>query len=211
MTLAPDAAERLRATIAPLVTGDGLVLEDLQVRRVGTATTVEVVVDLPEDELGSVDLDTLATLTRAVSDHLDGQDAVLGEDPYELEVTTPGAERPLTAPRHFRRARTRLLALRTRDGKDLTARLVGISDDDVLTLHPETAPGAKPSARRKPLPDVELPLADVASAKVLLEFSRPSDAVGGTGSDDATDTQDDPDHHDPDDRDDREDRENEEG
>lgn len=176
MTIAPDAAERLRETIAPLVSGAGLFLEDLEVARRGGGTRVAVVVDLPEDARGSVDLDAVSALTREISDHLDTQDAVLGSEPYELEVSTPGAERTLTEPRHFRRSRTRLLDLRTVDGRDLTARLLDVSPDDVLTLRLQARPGSKPTGRRARDSDTfELPLADVASATVLLEFSRPDD------------------------------------
>lgn len=188
MTIAPDAAERLRATLAPLVADAGLALEDVEIRRRGGTTEVGVVVDLPEDALGSVDLDTIAAITRTVSDRLDDEDAVLGQDPYELEVSTPGAERALTEPRHFRRARTRLLAIRTRGGEDLTGRLLDVSAEGVLTLRPETSPGARPSARRRPRPDLELPLADVASATVLLEFSRPEGLDASPGADTETDT-----------------------
>ena len=68
---------------------------------------MRVVVDLPETEVGSVDLDRVAEVSRAVGDSLDTSDA-LGPGPYALEVTTPGVDRPLTERRHWLRARTRL-------------------------------------------------------------------------------------------------------
>lgn len=173
MSVAPEAAEELAARITPLVEGAGLICEDVTIRERGGPATVTVVVDLPEERTGSADLDTVAEVSRVISDHLDADDQLLGGGPYELEVTTPGAERPLTAPRHFRRSRGRLLALRTADGRELVARLLSVSADDVLTLRPETAPGEKPKAGRRAGEPVELPLGDVASARVLLEFSPP--------------------------------------
>lgn len=175
MTIAPDASESLRTTVVPLVERAGLFCEDAAVRPRGGRTQVTVVVDLPEDRTGSVDLDTVAALSREISDALDADDAFLGGAAYDLEVGTPGAERTLTAPRHFRRSRGRLLALRTQDGRELTARLLDVSDDDTARVRPQDTPGTKPRTRSRPVADLELPLADIASARVLIEFSPPAD------------------------------------
>lgn len=64
------------------------------------------------------DLDHLADVTRVVSALLDVHDPVPGR--YTLEVSTPGVERPLRTPRHFRRA----------VGEDVTVRLVGGTEGD---------------------------------------------------------------------------------
>lgn len=190
MTIAPDASESLRTTVVPLIERAGLFCEDAAVRPRGGRAQVMVVVDLPEDRTGSVDLDTVAALSREISEALDEDDAFLGGVAYDLEVTTPGAERTLTAPRHFRRSRGRLLALRTHDGRDLTARLLDVSDD-VARVRPQDPPGTKPRARSTPVADVELPLADIASARVLIEFSPPADLDDLTGGgDDDTDPDD---------------------
>lgn len=111
---------RLRAAIEPAVAAQGLLLEDVTVAAAGRRKVVRVVVDLP-DGPGGVGSDQLAAVSREVSRVLD--DADLVEGAYTLEVTTPGTDRPLTEPRHFRRAVGRLLAVRTTDGRDLTGRL----------------------------------------------------------------------------------------
>lgn len=172
MTVAPDAVEALRAQLAPLVEGAGLFCEDVTIRSRGERSVVTVVVDLPEDRAGSADLDSVAEASRAVSDHLDADPDFLGGAPYELEVTTPGAERTLTAPRHFRRARGRLAQIRTAAGEELVARVLEVSADDILTLQPADAPGSKPKARRNGVPAPrELPISEVARAAVLIEFA----------------------------------------
>ena len=73
----------------------------------GRRSVVRVVVDRD----GGVDLDAVAEVSRAVSEALDGADD-LGSSPYVLEVTSPGVDRPLTAPRHWRRNAGRLVARR---------------------------------------------------------------------------------------------------
>lgn len=176
MTVAPETVEDLRSALTPLIESVGLVCEDVTVRAAGGRTVVTVVVDLPEDRVGSADLDSVAEASRLISDHLDADESFLDGAAYELEVTTPGAERTLTEPRHFRRARGRLVALRTAAGEDLVARVLAVSDADVLMLRPEDAPGSKPRARRSgPPAPRELPISEAASAKVLIEFTAPAD------------------------------------
>ena len=54
---------------------------------------------------------------------------------YALEVSSPGIERPLTKPAHFRRFLGRRARVRTRERRDghksFTGELVGASDDEV--------------------------------------------------------------------------------
>lgn len=166
MTARPAAADALTDALAPVVAELGLVLDDLVITPSGKHRTVRVVVDLPDDEIGSVDLDTVSAVTRAVSSELDAQDRVLGSQPYTLEVTTPGADRQLTEPRHWRRARTRKVEVTLVDDEaPLTGRLVDITEDAVLVLDVDRK-GQKPVRR-------EVPMQDAASGRVLLEFRHP--------------------------------------
>jgi ribosome maturation factor RimP len=61
----------------------------------------------------------------------------LGEfrEQYALEVSSPGTQRPLTKPAHFRRFLGRQARVRTREARDghksFTGELVGASDDEV--------------------------------------------------------------------------------
>lgn len=113
---------RLRQVIEPLVTGAGFDLEALTVQAAGRRRVVKVIVDSDE----GVDLDRAAALSRAISAELDSDDAMLGSAAYVLEVTSPGVGRPLTAPRHFRRSRRRLLVVTTTDGRTVTGHLLRV-------------------------------------------------------------------------------------
>jgi ribosome maturation factor RimP len=121
-TVLTQPAQRVREAVEPAVTAAGLVLEDVTVSAAGRRTLVRVVVDLDDDALGSLDSDTLGSVSRAVSAALDATDPVRGA--YVLEVSTPGTDRPLTELRHFRRARTRLVRLTLADGTVVAGRLV---------------------------------------------------------------------------------------
>ena len=99
---------RLRGVIEPVVTAAGYDLEELTVSRAGRRHVVRVIVD---GDAG-VNLDAVAEVSRAVSRALDeaeeaSGDLVAGE--YQLEVSSPGVDRPLTEPRHWRRNAGRLV------------------------------------------------------------------------------------------------------
>ena len=94
----------------------------------------------------------------------------MGEAPYILEVTSPGAERPLTEHRHYRRATGRLVRFTAGDGGELVARILAV-DDEGLDLEVPGVKGRKPTARR-------LAFEEIAKARVEIEFNRkdPRDA-----------------------------------
>ena len=170
--------ERIRGLARPVVEELGLDLEDVTVATAGRRHTVRVIVDAD----GGVDLDAVADVTRALSDALDADDPD-GETPYTLEVTSPGVDRPLTEPRHWRRAQGRLVELTARDGTVLLGRVEAVADDDsAVTLTVETV--AKKGMRPKTSRHV-VALADVSHAVVQVEFG--SGSGSDPGDDDAND------------------------
>ena len=118
--------ESLLALLAPVVAGTGLDLEDVVVTPAGKRRLVRVVVDRD----GGVELDAVAAAASAVSQTLDESDA-MGATPYVLEVTSPGVERPLTEPRHWRRALTRLVTVTLTAGGTLQGRVVAVDDEGI--------------------------------------------------------------------------------
>lgn len=166
----PARTQRVRTVVEPVVMAAGLVLEDLQMSPAGPRTVVRVTIDLGDDAVGGLDLDTLAGVARQISAALDADSPVAGE--YTLEVSTPGTGRPLTEVRHFRRARTRLVRLTLLGGAGVLGRLVDVVGDSLnlstLTLSPVDA-----ATGRAVVGDpIHIPLADVASATVEVELTR---------------------------------------
>src|SRR5262245_37473385 len=92
---------RLRPVIEPIVVAAGLDLDGLTLSRAGRRNVVRVTVD---GDAG-VGHDVLSELSRDLSAALDAAEeagASFGTDPYILEVSSPGVDRPLTLPRHWR-------------------------------------------------------------------------------------------------------------
>jgi ribosome maturation factor RimP len=152
-------SERLRELLEPLVTSQGLDLEEIEVEAVGRKRVLRVVVD---SDTGA-DLDQIADVSRALSAKLDETDA-MGEGEYTLEVGTPGAERALTEYRHYVRATGRLVRFQLAEGGELVARILGV-DEEGLDLEVPGVKGRKATTRRLAHPDV-------AKARVQVEFGR---------------------------------------
>jgi len=143
----PALADRVVAVLTPAVQSAGLELEDVELRTVGRRLVVRVLVDSDH----GVTLDEVAVASRAVSDALDSSD-VLGDEAYTLEVSSPGVDRPLTLPRHWRRN---------------VGRLVSVTDDAATV---ELEVNLKGRISR-----TTIALADVRRAVVQVEFSRVAD------------------------------------
>jgi ribosome maturation factor RimP len=147
---------QLRGVVAPVVAGAGLDLEDLAVSRVGRRHLVRVVVDAD----AGIDLDAVAALSRDLSAALDAAERDMGElvaGEYVLEVSSPGVDRPLTRPRHWRRNVGRLVAVRA-GGDRLTGRISG-ADDRGVTLDVGGLPR-------------QFGFADLGPGRIEIEFSR---------------------------------------
>lgn len=148
--------ERIADLAGPAAQAAGLMVDSVTVSAAGKHTKVFVAVDLPEDAVGSADLDTVAAASRAIGDALDEANVPAGA--YTLEVSTPGTDRPLTLRRHFMRARTRLVALEMVAGGTTTGRIVDLTDD-ALVLDIDGA-------------SQTVPLTDVTRGRVQVEMKR---------------------------------------
>jgi len=134
-------ADRLRAIVEPIVDDLGLELFDLEF----SGSTVTITIDLlPGDERAEasapdaprgVDLSDITAVTRAVSRAFDEHDPIEGA--YSIEVSSPGLERPLRTPVHFRRAIGQTITVKTVAGLEVGRRLKGVleaADDDGITI-----------------------------------------------------------------------------
>lgn len=146
---------RLVQLLTPAVETTGHDLEDVTVAAAGRRSVVRVVIDKD----GGVTLDDIAEVARAVSDVLDAPEVEqLLAGAYTLEVTSPGVDRPLTEPRHWRRNVTRLVKVTLGDKSTVTGRVVS-SDASSVVLDVD-------GKQRT------LSLGEVATATVQVEFSR---------------------------------------
>jgi len=156
----PGATEsRIESALADRLRALGLDIEAIELTPAGKRRVLRIAVDKD----GGVTLDDVADATRAVDEILDdpGNAAVMGEQPYTLEVTSRGVDRPLTLPRHWRRNKGRLVKVTLVEGGVVTGR-IGVSDEERVTLDVEG--DARPVA-----------YPDIAKALVQIEFKKHDD------------------------------------
>lgn len=169
----PEAA-RLRALLEPAVQANRLYLEDVAINIAGSHRVVHVVVDLPQEETGGVSLDVIADISKVLSDVLDS-DPGTDSRPYDLEVSSPGVARPLTEPRHWHRAKGRLVKVNVVQGENVTGRIQSV-DGDGVTLVPEIA--VKKGMKPRQGDPIKLPFDRIRNGKVEIEFSHlPEDGL----------------------------------
>ena len=153
---------RIADAIRPVVTTAGLDLESVRVTAAGRRRLLRVVVDRD----GGVSLDDAAAISRQLSAALDTA-AVMGDFPYTLEVSSPGVDRPLTEPRHWRRAVGRLVRATVADSGSVSGRIVS-ADSEGVTLDVE-------GERRR------FGYAALGAGAIQVEFGHPQTELGATG------------------------------
>jgi ribosome maturation factor RimP len=153
---------KLAGLIEPVVAAAGMDLESVRMTVAGRRRLVRVVVDSDH----GVSLDEAADVSRDVSALLDANNA-LGEVPYTLEVSSPGVDRPLTEPRHWRRARGRLVRVKVTGEGSVEGRVLA-ADADGVTLG-IVSNGRADGERR-------FPHTGLGAGSVQVEFGRIPDA-----------------------------------
>jgi ribosome maturation factor RimP len=117
---------KIADVIGPVITAAGMDLESVRVSAAGRRRLLRVVVDSDQ----GVSLDAAAAISRQLSAALDSA-PVMGDFPYTLEVSSPGVDRPLTDPRHWRRSVGRLVQVTAGEAGTVTGRVVAADSDEV--------------------------------------------------------------------------------
>jgi ribosome maturation factor RimP len=131
----------------------GLDVEAVELTPAGKRRMLRVAVDKD----GGATLDDIAEATKEVGRILDASD-LMGEQSYTLEVTSPGVDRPLTLPRHWRRNIGRLVKVTLTGGESFTGRIAS-SDETTATVD------VSGNSRH-------IRLDEVAKARIEVEFNR---------------------------------------
>lgn len=146
------AASHLEPVFEPVIEKAGFRLVRLRVMG-GATKTLQVMAERPD---GGMDVDDCATLSHALLDFIEAEDPIEGD--YELEVSSPGIDRPLTRLMDFARwagheAKIEL-TLPVEGRKRFRATLLGLDGQDVMI--------------RADNSDIRFPFRAIANAKLIL-------------------------------------------
>ncbi|WP_027004113.1 ribosome maturation factor RimP [Corynebacterium halotolerans] len=161
--MAFPGVDELTDLITPATSSHGLDIEGIKITRAGRKSVVAIKLDAD----ARPDLDLLELVSQEISTLLDAAEergeANFGAG-YTLEVSTPGVDLPLTAPRHWRRNRHRLVQL-TEDGQKSQWRIGALNEEQTAVILVTT--------RKKDLVVRELEFTNPVHAVVEVEFAKP--------------------------------------
>ena len=115
--------EEISAAITPALSDLGFYLEDITITSAGRRSMLTVIVDGDTH----LSLDQVTVATKAIGEIVENIQS-LGQAPFTLEVTSPGLDRPLTKPRHWRKNIDRLVKIVLLDGKEIKGRIKAASE-----------------------------------------------------------------------------------
>ena len=150
-----QSIEIIATAIRPAIEGEGAYLEEVTVTPAGRRSLVTVIVDSEKH----LSLDEVTTLSRTVSEIVENLEE-LGDTPFTLEVSSPGIDRPLTLPRHFRKNVGRLVQIKRSSGDQVNGRIVSADESAVM------------------VDGAAIPFADITRAVLEIEFKSLSEKEG---------------------------------
>jgi ribosome maturation factor RimP len=142
--------------VRPVVEASGLELWDVSFRKEGGRMVLRVMVD----RTGGVDLDAISTTSERLSRRLD-LEGFSPERAYALEVSSPGLERALRAPRHFERSvgeRVRVKTVAPVGGRRVHEGALVSADAEAIVIASDGG-------------ELRVPYADVASARTVFDWA----------------------------------------
>lgn len=148
--------ETIQEAITPVIRGAGFFLEEVRVSSAGKHRVVTCIVDGAKN----LNLDEVTLVSKEIAAVLD-EAAYMGQTPFTLEVTSPGVDRPLSEPRHWRKNVTRLVRAVLVDGGVVQGRITA-SDEKCVTLTIEA----------KVAKEITISFAQIKRAVVEIEFNR---------------------------------------
>ena len=143
--------EQVLAVITPAIESLGFYVEDITITSAGKRSMLTVIVDGDTH----LSLDQVTVATKAISEIVENL-PTLGNNPFTLEVTSPGLDRPLTKPRHWRKNQDRLIKIVLNDGKEINGRIKD-STESAVTVD-----------------DKSINFADIKRATLEVEFKKES-------------------------------------
>ena len=161
--LSDNILSKIQDIAAPVLAGMGLELVDLEFKREGRGWVLRFFID----KEGGVTLDDCADFSREIGVLLEVEDLIPGA--YQLEVSSPGIDRPLKKASDFQRFAGRLVKVKTREKCDPDARgyerktfvgeLLGLDGDRVRMRQTDAKGG-----------EIELPLGGIEKANLEIVF-----------------------------------------
>ncbi|MNJ98521.1 Ribosome maturation factor RimP [compost metagenome] len=165
----PDWMEKIEKMVAEIATQVGVMIYDVEFVGAGKFRTLRIFIDRED---GNVTIDDCSNVSKGLNEILDADEDIIPGGTYTLEVSTPGLERQLKAPWHFKKAIGKKILIKT--SKSLES--AGVTDarmksaktvEEVL----ESADDKGISVKIKDV-EVNIPYAMIEKAKLVFEINK---------------------------------------
>lgn len=110
-----------------------------------------------------IGIDDCVAISRHVGFHLEDENLI--ETAYNLEVSSPGVDFPLSSPRQYVKNVGRNLSIKMTDGTKREGKLNGITGDAILVEEK-----IKEKGKRSELVESVIPIDQITETKVLISF-----------------------------------------
>lgn len=124
MSVQDDVASAIR----PIIEAGGNYLEEIKIVAAGKRKLITIIIDSDS----YLNLDQVTAVSRDISEVIENVSS-LGDTPFTLEVTSPGTDRPLTLPRHWKKNQGKLVKISLLEGGSAEGR-INNSDDLAVEL-----------------------------------------------------------------------------
>ena len=155
MTMAKASiTESIIEIIEPVIREESLELVDVEYKKSGKTWTLRVFIDKDQ----GITVDDCTKISRQIEDTIEVDELIT--NPFVLEVSSPGLDRPLKKEKDFLRYRNKPVEVKTYSLIENRKKFQGIIQDcreKVLYLHEEGA-------------SIKIPLDAIAKAKLIIEF-----------------------------------------
>jgi ribosome maturation factor RimP len=165
---------------------EGCYLYDLEMVGAGNGRVLRVTIDkeVTDGSSGGVSVDDCTNVSRAMNLRLDVEDVVPGGQ-YQLEVSSPGLERVLKEPRHYKGALQKQISIKSfaplaqfneslppelTKAKQIQGPLLSFDDKGLRVGY---MPAVKKGADALPQVEIFVPFESVTKAHVVYEFEAP--------------------------------------
>jgi ribosome maturation factor RimP len=150
-----ETISRVRSIADSIVADQGMELVDVEYRREARGWVLRLYIDKEE----GITLEDCTQISREVGRSLDVEDFIL--NPYTLEVSSPGLDRPLKKERDFVRFKDRSVRIKTvspiENRRQFRGKLLGLSGEGIIKIEMEGRV-------------IDIPLSNVAKANLELEI-----------------------------------------
>jgi ribosome maturation factor RimP len=154
-----DLNKEVAGLVKQFIDNDEIFLVEVNIKGKPGNQKIQVFIDGDQ----YVDVDECSKISRKLSDELEGKDVIEGR--YIIEVSSPGADKPLKLLRQYPKHIGRELEVLTRDKKKYQGALLSVIDEEIEI-------SIKSSKIKKELNSESLKLShsDIEKAKVVLRF-----------------------------------------